>query len=115
MSNMAKVKQGLFKEALARRYRLIFGHPTVPKGIDKEDWKLLDFHFTENYPANVADETDIARNLEGMVSKDTQLKVLSIVEDVQGEIAKMDDERKEAEKENVIDRLMFGKDTVDEQ
>ena len=49
------------------------------------------------------------------MSKDTQLKVLSIVEDVQGEIAKMDDERKEAEKESVIDRLMFGKDTVDEQ
>lgn len=111
MSNMAKVKQGLFKEALARRYKLIFSHPLAgTAGVKPDDWKKLDFHFTENYPANVADEVDIARNLEGMVSKDTQLKVLSIVEDVQAEKQRMEEETDSKDAENIIDRLMFAKD-----
>ena len=116
MSNLAKDKKGIFQEALARRYALIFSHPLAKNaGVNSDDWKLLDYHFTENYPANVKDEVEIARGLEGQVSKDTQLKVLSIVEDVQAEKDRMEEERKEAEKENIIDRMMFGKDVADEQ
>ena len=111
MSNLAKGKAGLFKEALARRYRIIFANPVVREfGIDPDDWMRLEYKFTENYPANVSDEVDTARNLEGIVSKDTQLKVLSIVEDVQGEKEKMETERQEAEGETIMDRLMFGKE-----
>ena len=36
MSNMAKVKTGLFKEALSRRYRLIFSHPTALQRIIRQ-------------------------------------------------------------------------------
>ena len=115
MSNMAKVKQGLFKESLARRYKIIFSHPFAgTAGVQADDWKRLDFHFTENYPANVADEVDIARNLEGMVSKDTQLKVLSIVEDIQAEKERMESEDNDNETD-IVDRLMFARNkTTDE-
>ena len=118
MSNMAKVKTGLFKEALSRRYRLIFSHPTAGAGeyhIKPDDWMKLEYHFTENYPANVADEVETARGLEGMVSKETQLKVLSVVDDVKTEIKKMEEEIQEAERESIVDRVMFGKDNLNEQ
>ena len=75
----------------------------------------LEYHFTENYPANVADEVETARGLEGMVSKETQLKVLSVVDDVKTEIKKMEEEIQEAERESIVDRVMFGKDNLNEQ
>lgn len=117
MSNMAKVKAGLFKEAFARRYRLIFSNPvaqTAPYNVKADDWMRLEYTFTENYPANVSDEVETARNLEGVVSKETQLKVLSIVDDIQNEMSRMDSE-KNTQEENIIDRRMFAKDTDNEQ
>ena len=50
-----------------------------------------------------------------MVSKETQLKVLSVVDDVKTEIKKMEEEIQEAERESIVDRVMFGKDNLNEQ
>ena len=53
------------------------------------DWLELSYTFTANYPKNVDEEADTAKKLDGVVSRETQLKVLSIVEDVQAEVNKI--------------------------
>jgi F0F1-type ATP synthase membrane subunit b/b' len=44
--------------------------------------------------------------MEGITSHETQLKVLSIVDNVQAELDRIEEEN-EAPKETVVDRLMF--------
>lgn len=90
MSNLAKTKERKFTSGMNRRYRLIFSNPV--SGMKKDDWMKLHFRFTQNVPANLLDEAQIAAQLSGIVSEETQLSVLSIVDDVKAEM-----ERKEAE------------------
>ncbi|MEI3218470.1 MAG: phage portal protein [Lachnoclostridium sp.] len=45
-------------------------------------------HIYTEFPANISDEADTAGKLEGIVSKETQLKTLSIVDNVQDELEK---------------------------
>ncbi|GAK31014.1 phage portal protein [Weissella oryzae SG25] len=52
----------------------------------------LKFQFTRNLPKNVADEANTASTLEGIVSKETQLSVLSIVDDPKKELDRMANE-----------------------
>ena len=84
MSNLAKTKERKFTSGMNRRYRLLFSHPLSEVG--KDDWLLIRYKFTQNYPSNVLEEAQIAAQLSGVTSRETQLKVLSIVEDVQAEM-----------------------------
>ena len=60
---------------------------------DKDSWVEVEYRFIRNIPRNIQDEAETARNLEGVVSKELQLSTLSIVDDVQTEIERMDAER----------------------
>ena len=62
---------------------------------------------TRNLPQNIADEAQTAASLEGIVSKETQLSVLSIVDNVQDEIDRIKQEEEEAQ-ESIVERRMFG-------
>lgn len=84
MSNLAKTKERKFTSGMNRRYRLLFSNKLSDVG--KDDWLSVEYKFTQNYPANVLEEAQIATQLSGVTSKETQLKVLSIVEDVQSEM-----------------------------
>lgn len=90
MSNLAKMKQNKFIGAMNRRYRLICSNPVTEAKAD--DWLFVDYQFTQNIPANQLEEAQIAAQLSGVVSKETQLKALSIVDDVKAEIEKLDAE-----------------------
>ena len=90
MSNLAKMKQNKFIGAMNRRYRLICSNPVTEAKAD--DWLFIDYTFTQNIPANQLEEAQIAAQLSGVVSKETQLKSLSIVDDVKAEIEKIDAE-----------------------
>ena len=90
MSNLAKTKERKFTSGMNRRYKLIFSNSV--SGMKKDDWMKLHFKFTQNIPSNVLEEAQIAAQLSGIVSEETQLSVLSIVDDVKSEI-----EKKEAE------------------
>ena len=68
----------------------------------------LHYQFTPNIPQNLLEEAEIASKLEGITSHETQLKVLSVVDDVQGEIDKIEEENK-APEQTIVDELMFGK------
>lgn len=87
MSNLAKTEERKFTSGMNRRYRLIFSNPV--SGMKKDDWMKLEYKFTRNFPANELEESQIAGNLAGITSKETQLKVLSMVDDIQKELDKI--------------------------
>lgn len=94
MRNLAKTKERKFTAGLNLRYKLIFSNPV--SGMNKDDWMKLKFTFIPNYPANLADEAEIAEKLSGVTSKETQLSVLSVVEDVDGELERIEKENDSA-------------------
>lgn len=84
MSNLALTKQRKFTSGMNRRYMLIFSNPV--SGMNPDDWVKLRYTFTQNMPANLLEESQIAGNLAGIVSQQTQLSILSCVDNVQQEI-----------------------------
>lgn len=90
MSNLEKIKERKFTSGMNRRYKLIFSNPV--SGMKRDDWVKLHYKFTPNFPANILEESEIAGNLEGIVSKETQLGILSVVDNAQNEIEKMESE-----------------------
>lgn len=85
MLNLAKRKERKFTKAMRRRYQLICSNPLCP--LDQDAWKDLTFTFTFNLPQNLDGEAETAARLEGIVSKQTQLKAIpSLVEDVHAEM-----------------------------
>ena len=105
MSNLAKTKERKFNSGMNRRYMLIFSNPV--SGMLKDDWVKVKPIFTRNFPANVLEETQIAGNLEGIVSKKTQLGTLSIVDNVDDELERIEEEEEESQDDAVM-RRMFG-------
>lgn len=105
MHNLEKTKERKFTSGMNRRYRLIFSNPV--SGMKNEDWVKLHYKFIPNIPANVLEETEIAGNLDGIVSQETQLGTLSIVDNVQAEIDKLEEEQKKNQDDAVM-RGLFG-------
>lgn len=91
MSNLAKTKERKFASGMNRRYKLIFSNPV--SGMQNDAWVGIKYQFTPNYPANLLEESQIAGNLAGITSHETQLKVLSIVDNVQQEIERIEEEQ----------------------
>jgi SPP1 family phage portal protein len=87
MSNLGLTKARKFKAGFNERYRLIFSNPVNSMG--KNDWLDINYVFTQNFPANLLEESQIAQNLTGVISKETQMKVLSIVDDPKEELKKI--------------------------
>ena len=105
MSNLAKTKERKFTSGMNRRYKLIFSNPV--SGMQKDSWVGIKYQFTQNYPANILEESQIAGNLAGITSQETQLKVLSIVDNVQQELERIAEEESTAQ-DDVVMRQMFG-------
>ncbi|MBQ5904397.1 MAG: phage portal protein, partial [Clostridia bacterium] len=93
------------ESGMKRRYKLLFGHPASK--VSKDAWIQLNHQFTPNFPANLLEEAQIAAQLEGITSHETQLKVISVVDDIQGELDKIEEENKEPEM-SPVERTMFG-------
>ena len=95
-------------KSMRKRYKLFCTLGTnVP---NKDAWRELEQTATLNLPKNKLEEAQTAQALDGIVSKETQLKVLSIVDNVQDEIDKMEKEADEAAKkqEEAVASMMFG-------
>ena len=104
MSNLALTFDRKIEKSLRKRYKLFCSLSTnVP---NRDAWRDVDIRATRNLPKNVAEEAQTAAQLEGIVSKETQLSVLSIVPDVKKELERMEQEEQEAE-ENTAD-FRFG-------
>lgn len=95
-------------KSMRKRYKLFC---TLSTNVSNKDaWRELEQNATLNLPKNKLEEAQTAQALDGVVSKETQLKVLSIVDNVQDEIDKMEKEAEEERKkaEERVANMMFG-------
>ena len=109
MSDLAKNLDRLVVKSMKKRYKLFC---TLATNVSNKDaWKDIEFKTTRNLPKNVLEEAQTAAQLEGIVSEETQLGVLSIIEDVSEEIKKKEKEQKKQEQkhESQLGQMMFGK------
>lgn len=111
MSNLEKTKERKFASGMNRRYKLLFGHPSSK--VQKDAWVQLHYTFTPNFPANLLEEVQIAAQMEGITSHETQLKVISAVDDVQAELDKIEEENAPVES-TIVDQTMFGNTGADQ-
>lgn len=106
MSNLEKTKRRKFTSGMNRRYKILFSHATSK--VPADSWVQLHYQFTPNIPANLLEEAQIAAQMEGITSHETQLRVLSIVDNVEDELKKIEEENKPDE-ETIVEKLMFNK------
>ena len=111
MSNLEKTKERKFSSGMNRRYKILFGHPASK--VPADSWVQLHYQFTPNIPANLLEEAQIAAQMEGITSHETQLRVLSVVDNVKDELDKIEEENKPPA-ETVVDRMMFPRMQDDE-
>ena len=104
MHNLFKTKERKFSSGMNRRYKLLFGHPASK--VPADAWIQLHYQFTPNIPANLLEEAQIAAQLEGITSHETQLKVISIVDNVEDELERIEEENKPDE--SIVEKLTFG-------
>ena len=93
MKNLSGMKERKFTKGLNNLFKCFTALPTNVPASDKDSWVEVEYRFIRNIPRNIQDEAETARNLEGVVSKELQLSTLSIVDDVQTEIERMEAER----------------------
>ena len=93
MKNLSGMKERKFTKGLNSLFKCFTALPTNVQGNRSNAWVGIEYRFTRNMPRNVQDEAQTAQNLEGIVSKETQLSTLSIVEDVSTEITRLEEER----------------------
>lgn len=95
MSDLANTKKRKFEKLLNNRYKVIFSNPI--SGMSPDSWVTLRYIFNFNYPANLAEEVDIASKMQGITSKRTSLSVISAIDNVDDELAQIDEENDETE------------------
>lgn len=104
MSNLALTFDRKIEKSLRKRYKIFCSLSTnVP---DPDAWRDMTFDLTRNIPKNRLEEAQTAQALEGIVSHETQLKVLSIVDSPKEELSRIEAED-EKQQESIVDRRMF--------
>lgn len=107
MSNMAAKKDRKFIAAMKRRFRLLANYPNQPF----RDWQDVEITMKRNWPEDLEGEASLAQSLSGIVSEETQLSVLSFVDDPQAEMERMEEE-KEAKAESMTLPSRTGNDNM---
>lgn len=104
MSNLALTFDRKIEKSLRKRYKIFC---TLATNVhDPLAYRDIEIKTSRNIPVNTQNEAQIASTLQGVVSKETQLSVLSIVPDVRREIEKMEEEEEEARKKlSAVDML----------
>lgn len=110
LSNLAKFLDRKVLKSMRKRYKLFC---TLSTNVaDKEAYNEIEFTTSRNLPRNILEESQTAKNLEGVVSKETQLKTLSIVDNVKDEIERMEKEQEEQEKR--MDQYSFADPAIND-
>src|SRR5699024_10026021 len=93
IKNLSGMKERMFTKGLNNLFKCFRALPTNVPASDKDSWVEVEYRFIRNIPRNLQDEAQTALDLEGIISKESQLFTFSIVDDVQTEIERMDAER----------------------
>ncbi|HDX9654339.1 TPA: phage portal protein [Bacillus wiedmannii] len=81
-----------FTKSLRQQFKLLFDAWNLRSNKEELDYLCMTFQFTRNLPVNLADEADVQGKLQGLVSEETRLSMLSVVSDPKAEIQKMQEE-----------------------
>lgn len=100
MLNSATLKSRGFGESLKEMYQVVFASDQVPN-IPGDAWEDLDIVFQYDMPHDLKDEAETAQTLSTLISRDTWLKSLSIVNDVRQEEKNIDKEKQENMENNL--------------
>lgn len=92
MDNLAKSKDRKMQSGFNRLYEVVLSVPTTQ--VPADAWPELNYKFTRNVPKNTLEEAQIVSQLNGQVSDETKLSVLSIVQDPKEELERMEEESK---------------------
>lgn len=92
MRNLARNKERKFVSAMGRRYKMIFNLPLNIAPAYRDDWRALQYNFSQNSPRNLKDEVETAKLMTGLTSDETALSVISAIPNAQQELALRDEE-----------------------
>lgn len=117
MSNLALGFDRKIEKSMRKRYKIFCSLNTNVS--DKDAWMDIDIKMSRNLPKNRQEETQTARDAEGIVSKETQLSLLSYVPDPKEELDRIEKENEE-QMQNRADSfdpkdLLIDEDEEDEQ
>lgn len=104
MSNLARKKERKFIKSVRRRLELLANYPN--QVFTGDDWLDVEIVMKRNMPDDLPAEAQTASGLSGIVSEETQLSLLSCVDDPKREM-----ERKQAEKASAAEALTDGYST----
>lgn len=91
LEQICAIKERKFKKALQRRLELITNILNI-KG-KKYSYMDMKIHFRRNKPQDLLETAQIVNALSGELSRETRLKLLPVVENVQDEIDKLEREK----------------------
>ena len=91
MSNLASGFDRKIEKSLRKRYKIWSSLKTNVS--DEDAWKELQITTSRNLPKNRLEEAQTAAQLSGIVSHETQLALLSIVQDPKAELEKIEKEQ----------------------
>lgn len=103
MDNLATMKERKFTGSLNRRYKIIASYPG--NVLSQDDWVNIKYVFSRKLPANLLEESNIAKNLKGIVSDETVVSGLSIVDNAKEEIERIEKEKED--KGQLFERVNF--------
>jgi SPP1 family phage portal protein len=109
LDQLRATKERLFKKGIMQRLRLlakVWSIKNKENGIE-----AIEIQFTPNLPANTKELVEVAKQLEGIVSKQTQLGMLPMVEDIDAEQQRLNEEKEEAIQE--FQQQPFGQGVTD--
>ena len=85
------INEGAFRELLKTRLRIMFVYLGITKNVSY-DWKSIDIRYTPKIPNDDTMMADIIAKLDGKLSAETGLELLSFIEDGQAEYEKAQEE-----------------------
>lgn len=92
MKNLASNKERKFQQGLQTLFSMVFNVVTNVPGNLSDEYLDIQYNWSRNLPANNADEANVVRSLDGIVSHRTQLDMLSAVSDSQRELDRIEEE-----------------------
>ena len=93
LEQICSIKERKFKRALQRRIELITNILNIQGG--HYDYRDIDIQFRRNKPQNVLEIAQIITMLANDLSRESRLKMLPTVDNVQDELEKLREERQE--------------------
>ena len=93
LEQICAIKERKFKRALQRRIELVANMLNIQGG--QYDYRDIDIQFRRNKPQNLLEIAQIITTLAGELSRETRLQMLPTIDNVQDELKKLEDEKKE--------------------